>query len=117
MDVKQFYDTIGGNYAKALETMMNDAFIQRMLIKFLDSTTHNDLVKAYNDKDIQGIFNVTHMLKGVAGNLSLTPLQFKAATVCEMTRNASDFSCELDKELKELLALYQFVNSNLALLR
>ena len=117
MDVKQFYDTIGGNYAKALETMMNDVFIQRMLIKFLDSTTYTDLLKAADGKDVQGIFNVTHMLKGVVGNLSLTPLQFKAATVCEMTRNVSDFSCELDKELKELLALYQFINSNLSMLR
>lgn len=117
MDVKQFYDTIGGNYAKALETMMNDVFIQRMLIKFLDSTTHNDLVKAYNEKNIQGIFNVTHMLKGVAGNLSLTPLQFKAATICEKTRNLSDYTLDIDNEVKELLAIYQFINSNLALLR
>ena len=117
MDVKQFYETIGGNYAKALETMMNDAFIQRMLIKFLDSTTYTDLLKAADGKDVQGIFNVTHMLKGVAGNLSLTPLQFKAATVCEMTRNSLGFDPELDKELKELIALYQVINSNLSLLR
>ncbi len=117
MDVKQFYETIGGNYAKALETMMNDAFIQRMLIKFLDSTTYTDLLKAADGKDVQGIFNVTHMLKGVAGNLSLTPLQFKAATVCEMTRNSPEYGPELDKELKELISLYQFINSNLALLK
>lgn len=117
MDVKQFYETIGGNYSKALETMMNDDFVRRMLLKFLDSSTYNDLLDASKNKDIQGIFNVTHMLKGVAGNLSLTPLQLKAASVCEMTRNANDDIPNLDKELDELISLYQSINSALSLLR
>lgn len=117
MDVKQFYDTIGGNYSKSLETMMNDAFIQRMLLKFLDSSTYNDLLEASNNKDIQALFNVTHMLKGVAGNLSLTPLQLKAAAICEMTRNANGEIPNLDKEVEELISIYQSINSNLSLLR
>ena len=117
MDVKQFYETINGNYSKALETMMSEDFVKRMLLKFLDSSIYNDLLEVTNNKDIVGIFNATHMLKGVAGNLSLTPLQEKASRVCEMVRHPSNDLPNLDKELDELLKLYQSINNNLALLR
>lgn len=93
---------------------MSDDFIKRMLLKFLDSSTYNDLLEASKNKDI---FNATHMLKGVAGNLSLTPLQEKASRVCEMVRHPSDDVPDLDKELDELLKLYQTINNNLSLLR
>ncbi len=113
MDVKQFYDAIGGNYQRALETMMNDEFVKRMLLKFLNSSSYSDLLEAFRNKDIQTIFNVTHMLKGVAGNLSLTPLQLEAAAVCEIARNAFEYTAELDIKTENLISVYELINSNL----
>ncbi len=113
MLVKEFYDTIGGNYNKAIETLMNDDFIKRMLMKFSHSEILNDLIKAYQNNDMKGIFAATHTLKGVAGNLSLTPLYEKASIVCEMTRNVKEGEIiRTDKEMEELIKLYQLIIYN-----
>lgn len=117
MNVKEFYESIGGNYSKALETMMFDGFIIKMLNKFLQSTTYNDLLEASKPLDIPHIFNVTHMLKGVAGNLALTPLQQKAAQVCEMTREASETNTEnISKDVDELINIYKLIIDKIPLL-
>lgn len=117
MNVKEFYENIGGNYSKALETMMMDDFIKRMLTKFYQSTTYNDLYAASKTKDVEAIFHLTHTLKGVGGNLALTPLQEKATIVCELTRNQNTIDlAKLEVELNELLEIYQKINVNLELL-
>ena len=70
--------------------MMNDDFIKRMLSKFVSSDSYDAFINAYNDGDMSAVFRTAHLLKGVTGNLSLTPLYEKSSTICELTRNLKE---------------------------
>ena len=70
--------------------MMNDDFIKRMLSKFVSSDSYDSLINAYNNGDTSAVFRTAHLLKGVTGNLSLTPLYEKSSTICELTRNLKE---------------------------
>lgn len=54
--------------------MNNEALYERMLRKFPASVKELDVKKALEEKDLQTAFNAAHTIKGVTGNLSLTPL-------------------------------------------
>ena len=112
MTVKELYDSIHGDYSRALQTMMNDAFITRMLTKFVDNNSYKDVIENYNNKDFHGVFTASHSLKGVCGNLSLTPLYEKASIICEKTRNLGEGeSVNIDSEIDNLKETYERVIS------
>lgn len=114
MTVKELYDSIGGNYNTALQTMMSDAFIMRMLNKFVDNNSYNDTIISYEKKDFRGVFTASHSLKGVSGNLSLTPLYEKASAICEATRTLPEGeSVNLDSEIQELKDCYELIANNI----
>ena len=104
MNVKEFYDAVGGDYQKALQIMMNDAFIERMLAKFFANNAYRDIITGYENKDYQAIFSASHSLKGVAGNLSLTPLFEISSKITEATRSLKEVN--LDREIEELKRIY-----------
>ena len=107
MDVKQFYLESKGNYNDALARMMNDALIVRMISKFMNDNAVLKMVSLYESKDYRTLFSNAHTLKGVAGNLSLTPLFEIASTITEATRNED--GANLDKEIKELQETYKVI--------
>ena len=104
MDVKQFYLETNGNYNEALSRMMNDALIVRMISKFMSGNSVDNLIALYDNKDYRGLFSAAHTLKGVAGNLSLTPLFDIACVITEATRNSDDVN--LDSEIAKLKEIY-----------
>lgn len=108
MTVKELYDSIGGDYQKAIATMMMDAFIIRMLTKFIEKNNYQEIVDAYKDNNFRGVFEGSHSLKGVAGNLALTPLFEKSSHICELTRHLSDSEhVNLDSDMEELKNIYE----------
>ena len=110
MTVKELYDSFGGDYSKAVQTMMNDAFITRMLTKFVEKNSYQDIIANYENKNYHGVFEGSHSLKGVCGNLALTPLFEKASVLCEATRNVSEGqSVEIAAEINELKESYKIV--------
>lgn len=104
MDIKGFYQKIGGDYSSALLIMMNDAFIERMLTKFFSKNTYNDIVSSYEKKDFKSLFASVHSFKGVVGNLALTPLFEIANVITEATRSLEEVN--IDKEIDELKDRY-----------
>ena len=102
MNVKEFYAAIGGQYEKALQTLMNDAFITKLLKKFAEGNYYDELKNAREENDAAHIFAITHTLKGVAGNLSLTAIYEKASAICEATRNKKD-GVDVSKEMDDLI--------------
>ena len=107
MDVKQFYIDTTGDYNDALRRMMNDSLIVRMISKFMSGDSVNNLISLYENKDYRAVFSSAHTLKGVAGNLSLTPLFNIANVITEATRN--DDGVNLDKEISELKEIYSSI--------
>ena len=102
MSVKEFYVSIGGDYDRALQMLMNDAFITKLLKKFAEGNYYDELRKAREDNDVPHTFAITHTLKGVAGNLSLSPIYEKASAICEATRKKKD-GVDVSKEMDDLI--------------
>lgn len=113
MTVKELYNTIHGDYDRAISVMMMDDFIKRMLTKFVQSDSSNELFKAYENKDYQGVFFAAHSIKGVAGNLALTSLFDKIVPIVEGTRDYNNPSANIDKDIEDYRNEYQFVISQL----
>ena len=114
MTVKELYDSFGGNYNTALQTMMSDAFIMRMLGKFIEKNSYQEIISGYENKNFQAVFAASHSLKGVSGNLSLTPLYEKSSIICEATRTLKEGeSVNLDAEIEELKASYELIVNNI----
>ena len=108
MSVKELYESFGGDYNRAVQTMMNDAFISRMLTKFIEKNSYDDIILSYQNKDMKGIFEASHSLKGVCGNLSLTPLYEKSSVLCDKVRNLNEGeTVNVDAEVNELKESYE----------
>ena len=108
MDIKEFYNSIGGDYQSALAIMMNDMFIERMLDKFFMNNAYSEIVSAYEKKDFQAVFAGAHSLKGVAGNLALTPLFEISSIITEATRSLKEV--DINKEIDELKNRYASIS-------
>ena len=110
MDVKGFYSAVNGSYENALAIMMNDALIERMLAKFMANNCSQAIIDAYNQKDYQAVFANAHSLKGVVGNLALTPLFEIASIITEATRNGA--TPNIDNEINTLKERYLLIEEN-----
>lgn len=98
MDVALFYKNINGNYSEVLSRLMNDALIEKFLFKFKDNQKLDELESAIKSHDLDKAFMEAHTLKGVALNLSLTPLAEAASELTEMLRGENKLSAK-DEEI------------------
>lgn len=101
----------------ALDRMLGDEdFYASLLMEYKDSFDFNRLREASAQGRCQEAFEVAHALKGVLGNLGLTPLYTMVCEVVEMLRKGScegipekadamiAKKAELDRLLKEAIA-------------
>ena len=114
MTAEEFYKELGADYQTALSRMMgNQGFLTRMLKKFKEDKNYAALEKAAQENDCAAIFAAAHTIKGVAGNLGLTPLYEACARLSDATRGG-----RCDGDIRELLKAvresYQAVTEKLA---
>ena len=110
MNVKEYYVSINGNYEAAVAIMMNDSFIERMLVKFFNNNSYNDIITFYENKDFKSLFASVHSFKGVVGNLAMTSLYDIASVITEKTRKCEDV--DIDEEINKLKEEYNLVKEN-----
>lgn len=67
--------------------MNNESFYLMLVNKGLKDEDIANLKNAVSSGDLQKGFEVAHAMKGVYGNLSLTPLYDVASNICEHLRN------------------------------
>lgn len=80
MDLITELGELGVNTDEALTRFMNNTSLYvRMLGKFPAAAKGAKVTEAFQEKDYEKALAAAHTLKGVTGNLSLTPL-FKAYT-------------------------------------
>ena len=97
MTVEQL-KAIGCNTSEGLARCMNnEAFYLMLVNKFIATTDLSKLENALKSNDLDTAFKEAHSLKGVAGNLSLTPLFNVLVEMVEPLRN---------KEEKDYLPLF-----------
>ena len=80
-------NSFGADTADGIKRCMNDEnFYLRMVAMGLDGKYFNSLEKAIEAHDLQAAFEAAHTLKGVYGNLALTPLYNLVSDVVEDLR-------------------------------
>ena len=93
----------GANTEEGLQRCMNNEGFYLMLInKSLANNQIPALEEAVNNHDLQRGFEVAHALKGVFGNLSITPLYDVVVEITEHLRNKEEMDyAPLLKQIKE----------------
>ena len=94
----------GADVKAGLNLCMNsEDFYLRMVSMVVAEQSFADLKKAIEENDLDAAFQAAHALKGVTGNLSLTPLYNKVAEITELLRAKTqmDYSELLNAILSE----------------
>ena len=86
MNVKGFYDAIGGSYDTALTRLMKDSMIERFVLKFPNDKSFSELESAVAAGDWDAAFSASHTLKGVSLNLAFAELGKAAETLTDALR-------------------------------
>ncbi len=103
--------SFGADTETGLARCMNNEDIYLRLVSMgLEDTNFDRLAAAVKADDRQGAFEAVHAIKGVMGNLSLTPLYDVASEMTELLRakKDADYPAYLEQILKlrsELLAM------------
>ncbi len=100
--------SFGADTASGLERCMGMEALYLRLVNIAKDEKNFDLLSdALNSGDLDAAFSAAHALKGVLGNLSLTPMYDIATEITELLRAKSqtDYSPYLEKllELRERL--------------
>ena len=100
--LKQF----GANADEGLQRCLNnEAFYFKMISRFLGDKTFDKLKANIEEGNLEEAFKAAHALKGVLGNLSLTPLYDVIFEMTELLRNQTD--CDYGEYIKKYEVLYQ----------
>ena len=101
----------GANTEEGLQRCMNnEAFYLKLVNRFMESNDFPKLKESINNNDLEEGFKAAHALKGVLGNLSLTPLYNIISEMTELLRNKvardySDFIAKYEEQYAYLLSL------------
>lgn len=86
-EFKDVFTSYGGDYEPTMERMMGN---QKLYIKFLDQLLADEnigkLEQALQEENLKAAFEAAHALKGVVGNLGLTPLYESTCDIVEPLR-------------------------------
>lgn len=81
----------GANTAEGMgRCMNNEAFYLRMVNMALDDGVFERMRKAVEGASVKEIFEAAHAMKGMLGNLSLTPLVALSSEMTELARVGKD---------------------------
>lgn len=103
----------GANTAEGLERCYGNEALYLRLVKMIPAEENFDnLAAAIQANDLDAAFSAAHALKGVLGNLSLTPMYDLSVEITELLRSKTqtDYSpmlsglLELRKQLAEICA-------------
>jgi HPt (histidine-containing phosphotransfer) domain-containing protein len=91
----------GYDYQASIERFMNkeDLYL-KFLLKFLADKQFDNLKAALEADDAEAGYTAAHTLKGVAGNLGITPVFSLASEIAEICRSKGDGAKELFAKLE-----------------
>ncbi len=104
----------GADVKKGLNLCMNSKdFYLRMVGMIVNEKSFGELEKAIEENDLSEAFKAAHALKGVSGNLSLTPLYQKVSEITELLRSETkmDYQELLNGILDEKRKLEEMISN------
>lgn len=69
--------------------MQNASLYEKMLRKFPESLAKVNLVKDFSDHNVENAISEAHTIKGVTGNLSITPLYVSYTEIVKLLREGN----------------------------
>ena len=101
----------GANADEGLQRCMNnEAFYLKMVSRFLEDKSFDKLKAEIDNGNLEEAFKAAHALKGVLGNLAITPLYEIIFEMTELLRNQtkcdySDYIKKYDEKYLQLVSL------------
>lgn len=83
----------------------NEDLYLRLVNTLLKDNKVEELKEAIENRDLDKAFQIAHSLKGVYGNLSITPLYNKICVLVELLRNKTEI--DYSSIVQEIYDLYQ----------
>ena len=90
----------GADTDDGLKRCLNNAdFYIRMVQSIIPDTRIDDLAKAIAANDLDSAFDIAHALKGIYGNIAITPIYKPVCEITELLRNRTntDYSALLEE--------------------
>lgn len=101
MNIKEFYEIVGGNYNDVLSRLNNEMLILRIVKKFGEDPSFKQLEEALKEKNVDLAFRAAHTLKGICLNLGFDQLSKDAVDITEILRAGTlDGTAELFDSIK-----------------
>ncbi len=120
MDLRECYESFGGNYEDVRSRLMKDELIQRLVIKFLSDTSYEKLSAAMEQADYGEAFRAVHTLKGVSQNLSFDCLSRSTEALTETLRRWESEPVDKEKcaqQYQQVSADYEAVTGAIRMLQ
>ena len=99
-DLKELGVDVDGAVARFVGK--KDLYI-KFLVKFLQDTSFDGLRDSIEKQEYPQAFEYAHSLKGVCGNLNLSPLTEQVSELTEILRNKETLTEEDQKKLQDIL--------------
>lgn len=88
INFKELFEAYGADYQTTMNRFMgNEALYVRLLAMLFDDQNLRQLGTALDRGDLRSAFEAAHTLKGVVGNMGLTPLYQAVCAIVEPLRN------------------------------
>jgi HPt (histidine-containing phosphotransfer) domain-containing protein len=103
----------GVNTREGLDRCLNkEDFYFRLITKAIEDESFLKLKEEIENKNYEEAFKIAHSLKGVFGNLSITPIYEIVFELTEYLRNKSDINYKsyIDKLLEKRNELIKIIN-------
>ena len=117
MDLKELYETIGGDYDQAVRVLRMDKLIDKHIRKLTKNGVVEQLIEAGRDMEPTRMFESAHAMKGVCANLGLVGLASAASDIAEEFRpgNARTMSdADVAEKVRQIEALYKRTSDGIA---
>ena len=117
MTLQELYQSIGGDYDQVMRILRMEKLVDKHIRKFLKNGVVERLLAARQSMDPTELFEASHAMKGVCGNLGLKNLCDIASKISEEYRpgNARKMSDEeVDQLLETVAAQYEKTKTEIA---
>ena len=96
MNLKEFYEKIGGDYSDALSRLMAEERVLKYVKRFPEDPSFGQLKPALAGGDTETAFRAAHTIKGVAQNLAFTRLYEASNELTEALRPGKEHAVQPD---------------------
>ncbi len=89
MEIKAFYEEVGGSFTEVIGRLLTEERIRRFVLRFPEDRTFFELCEGFDGGNWQQVFSCAHTMKGVCANLGLERLKEAASALTENVRDLS----------------------------